>query len=157
MAIEFEPTWRPVMHVIGLEVRTRETREADAATALAPALWQRFRDEAIAARIPLVVDATVLYAVRTCYAPDGEYSFILGCAVDERAVAPGGLMKATLPPGSYYVATSYGEPMAAAAAGWRAAAAFFAAPDAPSRTFTADLEVHRTDAPREVEIYVAVA
>lgn len=154
--IEFEPTWRPAMHVIGLEVRTTTAREADAATAQIPSLWTRFDAEGVAARVPQVVDATVLYAVRTCYAPDGEFSFILGVSVDERAVAPDGLTKALLPPGSYFVATSYGEPRAAADAAWRAAADYFAAPDAPARSFTADIEVHRQDAPREVELYIAV-
>ncbi len=158
MAIDFESTWRPAMHIIGLEARTSNAREAEPSTSVIGAVWQRYFEDAFAARIPHVVDASVLYAVYTCYASDadGEYSFILGRSVDEHAVAPEGMTKARLPPGSYVVGTAPGEGRDAVVRGWQAVWEYFARPDAPQRSYTADIEVHRTEVPGEVEIYVAV-
>lgn len=156
--IDFELTWRPAMHVIGLEVRTTNAREADPATGVIGGVWQRFFGEGVAARTPHVIDTTVLYAVYTGYASDvdGEYSFVLGCPVDEHAAAPAGLIKVMLPAGSYLAGTSRGERKDAVISAWRAAWEYFAQPGAPRRSYTADIEVHRAESPHEVEIYVAV-
>ena len=90
----------PKFNVIGISVRT--TNENAQASTDIPALWARFMNEAIAAKIPNKLDQS-LYCIYTDYEKDHTrpYTTILGCQVSSLAVIPEGMVGVTFEAANY--------------------------------------------------------
>lgn len=129
--------------VEGPTLRTRNADEADPARARIPGLWAQCL---AGARPP-----GPLHAVYHAYESDhdGAYSLCLGEA-NPRADAPGVLV----PAGDYLVFEARGEMPQALIQAWAQVWRYFAAPDAPRRSYRADFERHL--APGCVELHIGV-
>jgi predicted transcriptional regulator YdeE len=92
--------------VIGIEARTDNAKESTA-DGIIPKQWQKFFSEGMAAKIPHTV-GTNFYAVYSNYASDhhGEYTYLVGQAVKDGAVAPSGMVVSRVPAGHYAVFTT---------------------------------------------------
>jgi len=92
--------------VIGIAVRTNNTREATADSAIGKR-WGRFMQEGIWNKIPNKAD-TAIVAVYADYASDkdGEYTYVLGAKVTSDVDIPAGMVAKKVPAGRYAVFTS---------------------------------------------------
>ena len=129
--------------VIGIETRTTRQREADPATAAVPALWRRFRQEALAGRIPNRAGTVTTCAVYTDYEGEhrGGYRCVVGAPGTGAVEVPAGMGAVTGPAGEVRGFAARGAVPDALAAAWERISEFFER--APvRRAWTADLEVH---------------
>lgn len=140
--------------VIGIEVRTSNTREAGP-DGLIGKTWERFMKEDILARIPGKSDSNVI-ALYSHYASDehGEYDFLLGAKVDGVSSAPEGLVVKNTPTSRFAVFRAEpGPPPKVVPDLWRK---IWAEPRTAtySRSYRGDFERYKPDG--SVEIYIAV-
>jgi predicted transcriptional regulator YdeE len=103
---------QPAFTVIGIEIRTNNTKESGP-DGLIGKQWHKFFADNIAAQIPDKLDSN-LYAVYSDYTSDhnDEYSFLIGAKVPEGTAAPAGLVRKTIPAADYAVVTSGEGPVA---------------------------------------------
>jgi predicted transcriptional regulator YdeE len=100
----------PGFPVIGVAVRTNNANEMTGSSKIG-ALWQRFMQDQLAAKIPGRIDDH-LVAVMTDYQSDqsGEYTYILGAKVGSKVASsdhvPDGMVAKQVPAGTYAVFTS---------------------------------------------------
>jgi predicted transcriptional regulator YdeE len=96
----------PAFEVIGISCRTDNAREA-AGEGCIGKQWGRLFGEGVLGRIPNRTDQNIV-AVYAEYASDkdGEYTHVVGARVGTDAVAPAGMVKVTVPAGTYAVFTS---------------------------------------------------
>ncbi len=146
--------------VIGIEARTSNAREATA-QGLIGKMWQRFRSENLAARIPHRADMN-LVAVYSEYEGDenGEYTYTLGAKVSGVSDLPQGMTVRQVPTGSYAVFTSARGPVTKVVGDtWKRIWAERRA-SGYARSYQADFEVYGAEAKdpanSRVDIYVGV-
>jgi predicted transcriptional regulator YdeE len=146
--------------VIGIEGRTSNAREATA-QGLIGKMWQRFRSENLAARIPHRADSN-LVAVYSEYEGDenGEYTFTLGAKVSGISEVPQGLSVRQVPTARYAVFTTERGPVNKVVADtWKRIWAERRS-GAYARSYQADFEQYGADAKdpanSRVTIYVGV-
>jgi len=153
-------TTKPQIHVIGVEVRTRNDLEANPVTAKIPGLWRRFFQENLAAEIENRKDANVLFGAYTNYQSDhtGYYSLLIGAEVSKLEMIPQGMAGITIPATEYLVFPAPGKIPEAIMTAWGNIWKYFPQ-DAPcQRAYTTDFELYRTnhDGQTQGEIYIAV-
>lgn len=150
------PTIESDFFVLGYEIRTSSTLEADPATARIPALWRRFYAERLEDQIPKRMAKSKPFVVYFNYHSDhrGEYSVLLGYQVPGLDDAPAGLSGLHVPGGKYLMFTAEGEPSRAVPQAWAGIWEYFARPGAPVRAYAYDYEVYE-DLER-VSIFVGV-
>ena len=145
--------------VIGIEARTSNAREATA-QGLIGKMWQRFRSEDLAAKIPQRADSNVI-ALYTDYASDehGEYTYVLGAKVTAVSDVPEGMRVRNVPTGRYAVFTSARGPVPKVVIEtWQR---IWAEPRTAeySRSYRADFEVYGEEAvdpaDSRIRIYIA--
>ncbi len=97
---------QPEFTVIGINVRTNNTREMAGAGVIS-GHWERFFRDGILEKIPRKADSNI-YAVYTNYASDrnGDYDLVLGARVKDASPVPPGMVAVTVPSGKYAVLTS---------------------------------------------------
>lgn len=102
----------PAFTVIGIEARTDNAKESTANGTI-PKQWQKFLTEGMLAQIQNK-DGPNLYAVYTDYASDhnGEYTYVVGAAVKDGTVPPGGMVVKRVPAAQYAVFTTEVGPFA---------------------------------------------
>lgn len=146
-------------HVIGLQVRTKNSDETNPSTARIGPLWGRVFQEDITARIPHRVPGRPLLAVYTDYESDhhGEYSLILGPEVVGDEAVPPGMVAATIQPGDYIVFPVSEPSPAAIQAAWREVWSAFDDPGGPRRAYTTDFEEYRLVDGQLASVAIAVA
>lgn len=142
--------------IIGIAVRACNM-DGTAATAI-PALWERFRTEDLAAKIPGIQSHDV-YSVYTEYEGDytHPYTTVIGYRVDHLEQVPEGLKGILIPGGTYVKKTVTGNLLEGVVFNawldiWNS--------DLP-RAYTADYEVYGVDSANPenatVPIYLAIA
>ena len=89
--------------IAGIAARTTNARESAPDTASIPDLCSRFFGENIGAQISNTRGSHTVYGVYTDYESDhtGEYTLLIGKAIDEEANAPEGMTTKRLPAGTY--------------------------------------------------------
>ncbi len=95
-------------HVIGLSVRTRNKDQH--ITNDIHNLWDTFMKEQIVQKIPNKSDET-MYGIYTDYenGPDGDYTAIVGCKVNNLTNIPEGMIGITIKNGNYSKFTAKGD------------------------------------------------
>jgi predicted transcriptional regulator YdeE len=146
--------------VIGIEARTSNAREMTPEGAIGK-MWQRFRGEDLAARIPHRADANTV-AVYSDYASDenGEYTYLLGVKVSAISQIPPGMVSRNVPTGLYARFRSERGPVQRVVyETWKR---IWAEPRTAhySRSYRADFELYGADAAdpgdSNIEIYIGV-
>jgi predicted transcriptional regulator YdeE len=146
-------------HVVGIQVRTCNTDEADPSRGRIAGLWRRFMEEGIAGKVPRPVRPEIVMAVYTNYETDhrGMYSLVLGAEVADLEQVPPGMIGVTVSAGEYLVFTASGPMPRALIETWGEIWEFFSPQRSPARAYTADFEVHdMSGAGADVPIYIAV-
>src|SRR5918992_1440377 len=94
--------------VIGMETRTRNADEANAATGRICGLWERFFRENVRVKIPHQVGGRATLAGYSDYESDekGAYCLTPGCEVRSLEDIPEGLTGRTIPASRYAVFTT---------------------------------------------------
>jgi predicted transcriptional regulator YdeE len=149
-------------YVIGIEARTTNAKEASS-DGIIPKQWQKFFQDETLERIPHKTDQNI-YAIYTDYASDrnGEYSYVIGCKVNDKSNVPAGMVLKTIPAGNYAMVTSQTGPVAKViVAAWQQ---IWALEDNASlggkRAYRADFEIYdqRAANPQnsQVDIYVGL-
>jgi predicted transcriptional regulator YdeE len=95
--------------VIGIEVRTNNSREASA-QGLIPKQWEKFNKDGVIGKIPAKVDSSII-VVYSAYQSDktGDYNYLIGAKVSDASIIPDGMVAKTVPKGEYaFVTTSVG-------------------------------------------------
>lgn len=97
---------KSAFYFIGIEVRTNNRDEMSDKGKIGP-LWRRFYADNILSKIPGKRGDAVL-AIYTDYESDvnGEYSFVIGSAVDSLAQIPAGFVGGEIPAAKYAVYSS---------------------------------------------------
>lgn len=95
-------------HLVGISIRT--TNQHQKAAQDIPALWQRFMQENIAAKIPNKIEETI-YCAYTEYEGDHNqpYTTLIGCQVSDLKEVPAGMKAVEVPAGQYQQYTSKGK------------------------------------------------
>jgi predicted transcriptional regulator YdeE len=124
--------------VIGLAARTDNAREMTA-EGIIPKMWERFRKEGLAAKIPGRTDHDLL-ALYTDYESDehGEYTFLVGARVSPGTPAPDGMVSKQVPDARYKIVSSERGPV------WRVVPEAWSRiwQEPHQRAFQADFEVY---------------
>jgi predicted transcriptional regulator YdeE len=110
---------RPAFDVVGISVRTNNSKEAARDGAI-PKLWGRFFQEGVMANIPNRADDTI-YAIYSDYQKDrnGDYDFTLGTQVKDRSTVPPGMVVKHIPAGKFVILSSaQGPPAEVVPAAW---------------------------------------
>jgi predicted transcriptional regulator YdeE len=99
------------IYIAGYSIRTRNADEMGGHGKIGP-LWQRFRQQNLAAQIPHRADAA-LTVVYSGYESDqkGEYNYLLGARVDSVDALPDGMTWKRIEPGNYAVLLTEKGPM----------------------------------------------
>ncbi len=148
--MHYEKVYRPAFTVLGIACRA-----SNAQPDTTYGLWQRFREENIAAHVLERVSDAV-YAVYCEYDSDhtGEYTFVLGYEIPATAAAvedtPEGLVVANIPAAQYAVIEARGEQPEALISAWE-----HVWTSTLARSYICDFEVHW--GPVAVEIHVGIA
>jgi predicted transcriptional regulator YdeE len=147
------------MHVVGIEVRTKNALETNSATARIGPLWGRFLQERVSETIAHQKDPGTVLGVYTNYVSDhtGFYTLIIGAEVQDAKSIPKGMVGITIPAAEYLVFPAPGKIPEAIIAAWGEVWNYFAQSSAARRAFTADLEVYKPgNGETSAEIYVAI-
>lgn len=150
----FQTIQRDAFDVIGIALRADNTDPAVGEKI--GAHWQRFFAEGIPGKIAGRMDDAFV-AVYTDYAGDHTrpYSLIVGCRVENEAIAGEGLVKIHVPAQAYAFMTARGSMPGAVVDAWQAIWS-----SDLKRSYTSDFEVydHRAANPEnaEVDIYTAI-
>lgn len=139
------------MLVVGIACRT--SNAPDAGPQDIPRLWQRFFSESISSLIPNKVSKEVI-ALYCDY--DGDhtmpYSVVIGCPVSSHDDIPKGMVAKTIPAKSYALFRAVGTYPQSLIETWQ----HIWHEHSLKRTYTGDYEVYGIDAPKEVEVFVAI-
>ncbi len=149
---------RKEMRVMGIRARTLNLNETNLKSAKIPALWNRFYDENIKAKIPHRLDPDVILGVYSSYENDylGEYDLLIGAQVSNLEMIPG-LSSQIILPSKYLVFKAKGQMPRAVMATWAEIWNYFAANSTPHhRSYAADFEWYHAAKPSEVDIFVSV-
>jgi predicted transcriptional regulator YdeE len=147
------------MHVVGIEVRTKNDLEANAATARIAGLWNRFYQEKVAEKIAHRKDRGAVLGVYTNYESDhtGFYTLIVGAQVQDAKAIPIGMVGVTIPAAEYLVFPAPGRMPEAIVTAWGKVWNYFAQSSAARRVYTTDFELYKTtNGEASAEIYVAI-
>jgi len=150
----------PGFLVIGIEARTNNANEASS-DGVIPRQWRRFFQEEVLGKIPNKTSSNT-YALYTDYVYDraGNYTFVIGAAVQNKTVAPPGMVAKFVPGGSYAVLSSDKGPVyQVVASAWQKV--WKLEDDRKlSRAYKADFEVYdqRSQDPQnaQVDIYIGL-
>jgi predicted transcriptional regulator YdeE len=145
----------------GISARTAHDAEIVAARARGPAVWSRFYDEALPARLSANAANGRVVGVYSSYenGGKGQYTLTAGVQMLRQQPRPPGLDAVTVSPGEYLRFTGYGNGPQSVGALWGSIAEFFSRLEHPltggfERAFTADFE--RYGEPDAVHVFVAV-
>lgn len=143
------------MLVMGVEVRTSNSREMNPATAEIPKLWNHFIEEQLWLDIPDPINPQIRYAVYTDYISNhlGEYAAIVATEVSSIDNPPESMVGVTIPAGRYLIFTATSTSRAVVVQTWQHIWDYFALGCRYQRAFTTDFE--RYD-PEQVRIYIAI-
>jgi predicted transcriptional regulator YdeE len=149
--------------IIGVQIRTNNARELSGQTpGPIGALWGRWFDEDLAARIPHRVSQSI-FSVYSNYDSDenGDYDYLLGCPVSTIENLPQGMTYAAIPTGDYAVFTTETGPVVEVIqAAWKHIWALAPGELGRKRAFLTDYEVydHRAIDPAnaQVEIHLSL-
>lgn len=134
------------MRLVGIAARTRNSEELDGRGKI-PALWQRFFQENIAARIPGQKRPGEIVAAYTEFESDenGPYTIVIGAEVEISSPVPEGMTCVEIPPSRYrVVSTERGKLSEIGIETWMK---IWNEPQLKSgRTYKADLEIYGADA-----------
>ena len=146
----------PGFKAAGLEIRTSHAAEMNAASAKIPALWGRFQQEKIQAKIPNALAGARVVGVYSKYESDhnGPYSLLAGVETTTLDATPAGMTGVALPAGNYLVFTAQGSMPQALIQTWGAIWGYFSEGKKYQRAYTYDFELYR--APDRVDIHIAV-
>ena len=146
-------------YVIGIATRTSNQREADAATASIPLLWQRFFEENVMQHVPSRVSTKVCFGVYNDYegGEAGDYTVVAGVEVSSLQNVPEGMTGVKVPASRYTVFDAHGELPAAILDGWHEVWTFFGTDATYARTFQADFEIYDVTKKNHAEIYISIA
>lgn len=139
----------------GLEIRTSNAAEMNAASAKIPGLWGRFYQE----KIPSIAHANInarVVGIYSKYASDHNdaYSLLAGVEVSTLDAIPDGITGITIPPNNYLVFTAHGSMPQALIQTWVAIWEYFSQGQKYQRAYTYDFELYQ--APDRVDIHIAV-
>lgn len=139
----------PATTVVGIEVRTTNAAEANPATAEIGALWGRFLKEGVAAKMPYRAHPTRILGAYRDYESDhrGAYSLLVGVPVTKVGELPPGAVVARISEVDYLVFSAKGAMPNALIETWGAIWKHFDSPQARSRAYTTDFELHDTATP----------
>ncbi|CAN5396804.1 hypothetical protein BH09PSE6_BH09PSE6_23740 [soil metagenome] len=145
----------------GISARTAMEAEVDSGRARGPAVWSRFYDEALPARLSANAANGRVVGVYSSYenGARGKCTITAGVQMLRNQPRPAGLDAVTVSPGEYLRFTGYGTGPQTVASVWSGVHDFFALLEHPlsgsfERAFTADFE--RYGEPDAVHIFVAV-
>lgn len=149
------------MKLAGIAARTTNANEMSGNGKLGP-LWGQFWSEQIAARIPNSTDPGTIYSCYSDYENGamGEYTTLIGAAIDRDAEVPGGLEVVEVPAAKYAVFTTERGPVTEVVARAWQSIWKWSLTSGEERTFTGDFErydersAHPEDA--QVDIYIAI-
>jgi predicted transcriptional regulator YdeE len=147
------------MHVVGIEVRTKNALEANPDTARIADLWRRFFAEKVSEKITHRPDPGVVLGVYTNYESDhtGFYTLIVGAQVRDAKSIPNGMVGVTIPAAQYLVFPAPGRIPEAIVTAWGKVWNYFAQSSAARRAYTTDFELYNmSDGEASAEIYVAI-
>jgi predicted transcriptional regulator YdeE len=141
--------------VLGIAAVTSNAMEADPATGKIGQLWARFYRDGIPGRIPLKRAPEVPVGVYSSYKSDynGEYELTVGMAVDASAHAPEGLVRVSIPAGTYLLFEAEGDVPQVVIDTWKEIWIYFSKPGRV-RAYATDFELHR--GPKSIAIYISV-
>ena len=137
--------------LIGIEIRTNSSEISEIGE-----LWQKFYANNVQDRIPNCIDSR-LFGLYSNYETDhhGEYSFMIGCPVDDLSNPPQGMVARTVPAQSYMVTRAEGPLPAALIDTWQDIGNSDLA-----RAYSYDFEIYDDRAANpsaaEVDIFVAL-
>ena len=116
------------------------------------ALWQRFETEHILASIPHRVSDDV-YALYTDYEADqhGEYTLLIGCAVERHDGLPDGLVARSIPAADYALVDASGPQPQSIVAAWQSIWA-----GDLKRAYSNDFDLYSAAEPGRVTVHVAL-
>ena len=142
--------------VLGIAVVTSNAAEANPAKGKIAGLWTRFYQEDVLSKIPGKKTPVVPLGVYTNYESDhtGQYQLMAGAAVDAAAPTPEGMLRATIPAGTYLLFEAEGDMPGVVVETWKTVWSYFSGPSDHVRAYATDFEMH--SGPRAVEIYVSV-
>lgn len=146
----------PEFKVVGIEIRTSNAAEMNAASAKIPGLWGRFYQEKIPTTIARAkADARAVGVYRN-YTSDhnGLYSVLAGVEVSTLDAIPEGMSGIAIPAGAYLVFTAKGSMPQALIETWGTIWTYFSRKQKHQRAYTYDFELYR--APDRVDIHIAV-
>jgi predicted transcriptional regulator YdeE len=143
--------------VAGIQIRTNNRLEMEADDSRLRGLWERFKDERLADRIPDKAAGSPVYGVYSEYesGTEGDYSVLAGVEVSDERNVPDDYATLILEAGEYLVFEAHGPMPEAAAEVWGAAWNYFEREEAPERAFATDFEVYHPAA-NTVALYVGV-
>lgn len=145
----------PEIKVIGIEVRTSNAAEMNAASAKIPELWGRFHQEKIPANIKHAKSDARVVGVYSKYASDhsGPYSLLAGVEALALDAIPDGMTGITIPANNYLVFTAHGTMPQALIQTWGTIWEYFSSGRKYQRVYTHDFELYQ--APDRVDIHIA--
>lgn len=146
----------PEFKVVGIEIRTSNAAEMNAASAKIPGLWGRFYQEKIPTTIARAKTDARVVGVYSNYASDhnGLYSVLAGVEVSTLDAIPQGMTGIAIPAGTYLVFAAHGSMPQALIETWGTIWAYFTPEQKNQRTYTYDFELYQ--APDRVDIHIAV-
>jgi predicted transcriptional regulator YdeE len=151
----------PGFSAYGISARTTMESELEPVRARSPAVWSRFYDEALPARLSANAANGRVVGVFSSYenGARGNFTMTAGVQMLREQPRPAGLDEVRVSPGEYLRFTGYGSGPPAVATLWRTINEFFAVLEHPltagfERAFTADFE--RYGEPDAVHVFVAV-
>lgn len=146
----------PEFKVVGIEIRTSNAAEMNAASAKIPGLWGRFYQEKIPASIKHAKSDARVMGVYSKYASDhtGPYSLLAGVEASTLDAIPDGMTGITIPANNYLVFTAHGAMPQALIQTWSTIWEYFSQGRKYQRAYTHDFELYQ--APDRVVIHIAV-
>ncbi len=151
----------PGFSAYGISARTTMENELEPGRARSPALWARFYDEALPARLSANAANGRVVGVFSSYenGARGNVTITAGVQMLRVQPQPAGLDAVRVSPGEYLRFTGYGSGPPAVAMLWRSINEFFSLLRHPltgsfERAFTADFE--RYGEPDAVHVFIAV-
>ncbi|MDT9001701.1 GyrI-like domain-containing protein [Paucibacter sp. APW11] len=129
---------QPAFKVQGLGVRTRNADEMNPLTGKIPGLWGSFFASPLAAQAASQGAVGVYHGYESDYR--GSFDVLAGVALADDAAPSAGMTVVEIPAGRYAVFECRGPMPQAVIAGWGQVWATFEQPDAPRRSYRADVE-----------------
>lgn len=146
----------PEFKVVGIEIRTSNAAEMNAASAKIPGLWGRFYQEKIPTTIAQAKTDACVVGVYSKYVSDhnGPYSLLAGVEVLTLDAIPNGMTGITIPAGSYLIFIAQGSMPQTLIQTWGSIWKYFSQEQKYQRAYTYDFELYRS--PDRVDIHIAV-